>query len=69
MDIPLPTELEDFLTPGHPESCPGAGLDPEAELECENCDYYLDCAPHFHRIDERQMRRAVRQIHLAGGDD
>lgn len=33
------------LHPGEPEHCQGNGEDPNFEICCENCNYFLECFP------------------------
>jgi len=35
------------LKPGDPEHCPGLGLDPNVECQCDGCDHLMDCCGKF----------------------
>lgn len=37
------------LKPGDPENCPGLGLDPDIECQCDECDYLMECCGKFPR--------------------
>lgn len=34
-----------LLWPGAPDRCPGNGVDPDYEICCDNCNYFLECFP------------------------
>lgn len=36
-----------LLWPGAPDRCPGNGADPDYEICCDNCNYFLECFPEY----------------------
>lgn len=36
-----------LLHPGVPDRCPGNGADPDYEICCDNCNWFLECFPEY----------------------
>lgn len=36
-----------LLHPGVPDRCPGNGTEPDYEICCDNCNWFLECFPEY----------------------
>ena len=44
-------QIEEFLTPSyHGELCRHNGENPECEIACDECDFYLECFPDWKKM-------------------
>lgn len=66
-------ELEEILTPSyHGELCRHNGDNPDYEIACDECDYYLVCFPDWQYLEEKygdSDEKSINSIKTSSDDD